>query len=181
MTDDWQKHLTQEERRDLKRYRYTAEPIYRDLAEARMERDTAKGLPTDGETCDSCGSAVAAVWHARDEEWEAVVGGPGGIRCVRCFAAEAGQKGIHLAFVTVPFEGNWTTGLLAALEALEEAQGHWRRCEEGWNKVIKQAEGFLRERDEAQGKLGAVEELRRRAKYSVGVNELDRILSKEGE
>jgi hypothetical protein len=86
--------------------------LERQLAEAR-------GLPTDGEICHSCGSAVAAVWHARDEEWEAVVGGPGGIRCVRCFAAEAEQKGIHLAFVTVSFEEDWTTDLHEALGKLD--------------------------------------------------------------
>jgi hypothetical protein len=107
MTDDWQKWLTAEERRDLKRYHYTTEPVYRDLAEARMERDAAKGLPTDGEICDSCGSAVAIVWHARDIEWEAVVGGSTGLRCPRCFAAEAEQKGISLAFVAVLLEENW--------------------------------------------------------------------------
>ena len=32
---------------------------------------------------------------------------------------------------------------------LKEANHHWQKCEEGWNKSIKQAEGFLRERDEA--------------------------------
>ena len=37
---------------------------------------------------------------------------------------------------------------VARLQAdVKEARKHWRACEEGWNKVIKQAEGFLRERD----------------------------------
>ena len=36
----------------------------------------------------------------------------------------------------------------ARLQAdVKEAREHWRRCEEGWNKAIKQTEGFLRERD----------------------------------
>ena len=87
MDNGWQNYLTQEEQRDLKRYRYTTEPVYQSLAEARMECDKAKGLPTDEEICESCSAAVAVVWHARDEEWEAVIGGPGGLRCTRCFAA----------------------------------------------------------------------------------------------
>ena len=32
---------------------------------------------------------------------------------------------------------------------LEEAKTHWKRCEEGWNRVILQAETFQRERDDA--------------------------------
>lgn len=36
---------------------------------------------------------------------------------------------------------------------VKEARERWRACEEGWNKVIKQAEGFLRERDRLQGEL----------------------------
>ena len=62
----------------------------------------------------------------------------------------------------------------ARLQArVQEAREHWRACETGWNKVIKQAEGFLRERnrykalaerrgealEEAQGKLEAIQAL----------------------
>jgi hypothetical protein len=113
-----------------------------DLPAALEALEEAQGLPTDGEICHSCGSAVAAVWHARDEEWEAVVGGPGGIRCVRCFAAEAEQKGIHLAFVTVPLKGNWTTelaeaqGKLEAVRALALEPGHAVIDHTNWHNAL---------------------------------------------
>ena len=69
----------------------------------------AKGLPTDGEVCQSCGSAVALVWHARDEDWNRVIGGPNGIRCARCFVAEAWEKcHIYFAFLAVPLRDGWT-------------------------------------------------------------------------
>ena len=45
---------------------------------------------------------------------------------------------------------------------LKEATKHWRACEEGWNKVIKQAEGFLRERDRLQGENVCLKMLARR-------------------
>ena len=108
----------------------------------------AKGLPTDSEICQRCGSAVALVWHASDEDWEKVVGGPGGLRCASCFAAEAREKGIHLAFLAVPLKDGWTEpqqercrleGCNAALEAalralrahIEDEDGGWDYLEEG--------------------------------------------------
>jgi hypothetical protein len=80
------------------------------VEEAEQERDAAKGLPTDSEVCQSCGSAVALVWAARDQDWLMVVGHPGGLLCPKCFAEKAWQHhGISLAFLAVPLEDGWST------------------------------------------------------------------------
>ncbi len=36
---------------------------------------------------------------------------------------------------------------------VKEARKHWKSCEEGWNRTIKQAEDFLKERDELKRTL----------------------------
>ncbi len=50
MVDDWQKYLDEEEKRDLKLYRYTTEPVYRTLAISRAlvrakDRGLLKAMP----------------------------------------------------------------------------------------------------------------------------------------
>ncbi len=79
------------------------------VEEAKQERDAAKGLPTECEVCHSCGSAVALIWAAKDEDWNEVVGSPGGIRCAKCFAAEAERRGLNLAYIAVPLADGWRT------------------------------------------------------------------------
>ena len=89
--------------------------------EARAERaeqecEAAKGLPTDSEVCHSCRSAVALIWAAKNEDWDKVVGGPSGIRCAKCFAAEAEKCGINLAYIAVPLADGWRTDWYGDLE-----------------------------------------------------------------
>lgn len=84
------------------------EQLRKQLKRAKDDLAKARGLPTDSEMCQSCGSAVVLVWHATDEDWEKVVGDPAGLRCARCFAAKALEKGINLAFLAVPLENGWT-------------------------------------------------------------------------
>ncbi len=99
------------------------------LAErAEQECDAAKGLPTDSEVCHSCRSAVALIWAAKNEDWDKVVGGPSGIRCAKCFAAEAEKCGINLAYIAVPLADGWRTdwyGYKALAERRKDALGKW--------------------------------------------------------
>lgn len=54
--------------------------------------------PGDGEVCKRCGWLVAAScptwWSAPDALWNEVEGGPGGIRCIRCFTEDCEAKGV---------------------------------------------------------------------------------------
>jgi hypothetical protein len=51
------------------------------------------------EHCHKCGNPVGVIWTAPDELWQAVMGTPGGIRCIRCFDEEAEAKGRLLRWV----------------------------------------------------------------------------------
>ena len=90
-----------------------------ELAALREQVATARGLPTDGEVCQSCGSAVKVVWHVPDEVWREVIGGPAGLRCPDCFKEEAFAKtGTMYAFLAVPLVDGW----VRQLDALREVR-----------------------------------------------------------
>lgn len=57
----------------------------------------------ESEVCFSCGRPVEVVWHVPDWIWEAVIDGPGGIRCPRCFVKQHyDSTGRNLRFVGGP-------------------------------------------------------------------------------
>ncbi len=99
----------------------------------------AKGLPTDGEICQSCGSAVTVIWAVKDKDWRELIGGPGGILCPRCFTDRAARRGEAFAFLAVPFTQGWSTEWYdleaanerkdAALRAFEVDFGHFVGCQ----------------------------------------------------
>jgi hypothetical protein len=64
------------------------------------------------EFCEQCGRSVDLVWHASDELWAEIVGGPTGVRCPRCFDAECYRRGKFIRWVPcvvrIRLDGDWT-------------------------------------------------------------------------
>jgi hypothetical protein len=100
------------------------EPKVKCARDVDLERQLAeaKGLPTDSEVCHSCGSAVAVVWAAKDEDWRKVVGGPGGILCPKCFDSRAEKRGLVFAYIAVPLADGWRTDWYEAQGKLDAVQ-----------------------------------------------------------
>jgi len=59
----------------------------------------------DGEICGKCGRPVSlscpSYWLATDFLWDLIEGGPGGVRCIPCFVADADESCIHVWFLAV--------------------------------------------------------------------------------
>ncbi len=49
----------------------------------------------DGECCEFCGQPYP-LWHAPDDLWGDLMGGPGGLCCIRCFDWLARRRGLWL-------------------------------------------------------------------------------------
>lgn len=50
------------------------------------------------EICHRCGRPVEAVFLAEDVLWDELIGGPAGIRCIRCFDLMCAERGIIVAW-----------------------------------------------------------------------------------
>lgn len=65
----------------------------------------SSGVDEGGEVCKKCGQFVATTcpswWSAPDALWNEVEGGPGGIRCIRCFTEDCEAKGIWVYWQAV--------------------------------------------------------------------------------
>lgn len=73
--------------------------------EVRPVAPVSSGVDEGGEVCKKCGQFVATTcpswWSAPDALWNEVEGGPGGIRCIRCFTEDCEAKGIWVYWQAV--------------------------------------------------------------------------------
>lgn len=87
--------------------------------------------------CHRCGRRDGLIWWAPDELWTQIMGGPGGVRCVRCFDRECQERGIGLLWVP-------------RVDARKDAQGRWSEIAPPDPELFPIAAERYRQEQEAQ-------------------------------